>query len=64
MVDDALAVTGSIALSTLALEFRRELAVVIRDRESLERLNTFWRSLPAWRSRATSRSFLNQEPAS
>ena len=62
MIDDALAVTGSIALSTLALEFRRELAVVIRDRGSLERLNAFWGSLPARRSRPVSASFSNQEP--
>jgi cardiolipin synthase len=62
MVDDALAVTGSIALSTLALEFRRELAVVIRDRASLDLLNGFWGSLPPMRSQRVSASFSNQEP--
>ena len=47
MIDDAAAAIGSISLSTLALEFRRELAVVIRDRASLDALNGFWASLPA-----------------
>jgi phosphatidylserine/phosphatidylglycerophosphate/cardiolipin synthase-like enzyme len=46
MIDDSLAVIGSISLSTLALEFRRELAVVTRDRASLATLDQFWRSLP------------------
>jgi phosphatidylserine/phosphatidylglycerophosphate/cardiolipin synthase-like enzyme len=47
MIDDAAAAIGSISLSTLALEFRRELAVVIRDPASLDTLNRFWDSLPA-----------------
>ena len=47
MIDDAAAAIGSISLSTLALEFRRELAVVIRDPASLDALNRFWDSLPA-----------------
>ena len=47
MIDDEAAAIGSISLSTLALEFRRELAVVTRDRSSLETLNRFWDSLPA-----------------
>jgi phosphatidylserine/phosphatidylglycerophosphate/cardiolipin synthase-like enzyme len=46
MIDDASAVIGSMSLSTLALEFRRELAVVIRDRASLMGLEQFWTSLP------------------
>jgi phosphatidylserine/phosphatidylglycerophosphate/cardiolipin synthase-like enzyme len=46
MIDDATAVIGSISLSTLALDFRRELAVVIRDRASLIALEQFWASLP------------------
>ena len=76
MVDDELAVIGSIALSTLALEFRRELAVAIRDRRCLDDVNDFWGSLPAkpvppkprsgdgGRSQEASASFSNQEPAS
>jgi phosphatidylserine/phosphatidylglycerophosphate/cardiolipin synthase-like enzyme len=52
VIDDDVAVIGSIAMSTLALEFRRELAVAIRDRGILERVNEFWDALP------------NQEPAS
>lgn len=47
MIDDEAAAIGSISLSTLALEFRRELAVVIHDRPSLDTLNRFWDSLPA-----------------
>ena len=47
MIDDEAAAVGSISLSTLALEFRRELAVVTRDRSSLDTLNRFWDSLPA-----------------
>jgi phosphatidylserine/phosphatidylglycerophosphate/cardiolipin synthase-like enzyme len=47
MIDDEAAAIGSISLSTLALEFRRELAVVICDRPSLDTLNRFWDSLPA-----------------
>ncbi|MGH9257409.1 MAG: phospholipase D-like domain-containing protein [Vicinamibacterales bacterium] len=46
MLDDATAVIGSLSLSTLALEFRRELAVIIHDRRSLDTLERFWRSLP------------------
>jgi phosphatidylserine/phosphatidylglycerophosphate/cardiolipin synthase-like enzyme len=46
MIDDEAAAIGSISLSTLALEFRREIAVVIRDRPSLDTLNRFWQSLP------------------
>ena len=47
IIDDAAAAIGSISLSTLALEFRRELAVVIQDPASLDTLNRFWDSLPA-----------------
>jgi phosphatidylserine/phosphatidylglycerophosphate/cardiolipin synthase-like enzyme len=47
MIDDAAAALGSISLSTLALEFRRELAVVVRDPEALGTLHRFWDSLPA-----------------
>jgi phosphatidylserine/phosphatidylglycerophosphate/cardiolipin synthase-like enzyme len=46
VIDDSVAVIGSISLSMLALEFRRELAVVTRDRASLTTLDQFWRSLP------------------
>jgi phosphatidylserine/phosphatidylglycerophosphate/cardiolipin synthase-like enzyme len=46
MIDEAAAAIGSISLSSLALEFRRELAIVIRDRASLDALNRFWDSLP------------------
>ena len=47
MIDDEAAAVGSISMSTLALEFRRELAVVTHDRSALDALNRFWDSLPA-----------------
>jgi phosphatidylserine/phosphatidylglycerophosphate/cardiolipin synthase-like enzyme len=47
MIDDEAAAIGSISMSTLALEFRRELAIVTHDSASLDRLNQFWDSLPA-----------------
>lgn len=47
LIDDSAAVLGSISLSTLALEFRRELAVVIREKPSLRALDDFWKSLPS-----------------
>lgn len=46
LMDDHTAALGRISLSTLALEFRRELAVVVRDRPSLDALEGFWSSLP------------------
>jgi len=46
VIDDATAVIGSISLSMLALEFRRELAVVSREQHTLTQLDQFWRSLP------------------
>ncbi|MBI1874381.1 MAG: hypothetical protein HYS05_10925 [Acidobacteria bacterium] len=46
IVDASTAVIGSISLATLALEFRRELAVVVRDRHAVQQLNEFWNSLP------------------
>ena len=45
MFADQAAAIGSIPLSTLALEFRRELAVVVCDRGSLDILDRFWSSL-------------------
>lgn len=62
MIDDAAAVIGSIALSTLALEFRRELAVVTRDERSLNVLDSFWNSLPAIGSCGASASISRAEP--
>ena len=46
VIDDSTAVIGSISLSMLALEFRRELAIVTRGAASLRALDEFWRSLP------------------
>lgn len=46
IIDDSTAVIGSISLTTLAIEFRRELAVVVRDPRTLASLDQFWQSLP------------------
>jgi phosphatidylserine/phosphatidylglycerophosphate/cardiolipin synthase-like enzyme len=53
MVDDGTAVIGSVSLATLALEFRRELAVIIHDVRVLDALDGFWKSLPVPDSAAT-----------
>jgi hypothetical protein len=53
MIDDGTAVIGSISLATLALEFRRELAVIIHDVRVLDALDGFWKSLPVPDSAAT-----------
>ena len=63
IVDDSTAVLGSISLSTLALEFRRELAVVVRDRNTLQQLNDFWNSLPSTvRAGSTVAQVASEEP--
>jgi phosphatidylserine/phosphatidylglycerophosphate/cardiolipin synthase-like enzyme len=46
IIDEETAVIGSISLTTLALEFRRELAVLVRDPRALGTLDRFWHSLP------------------
>lgn len=63
MIDDRAAALGSISLSTLALEFRRELAVLIRDRQSLDALNQFWNALPALDSPELPVPMSTEEPA-
>jgi len=62
MIDDATAVIGSMSLSALALEFRRELAVVIRDRASLMALEQFWTSLPGVPTGGASAVFSGEPP--
>jgi cardiolipin synthase len=44
VVDDDVAVVGSFALSTAALEERRELAVITREPAVLRALDVFWRA--------------------
>jgi cardiolipin synthase len=44
IVDDAVAVIGSLALSARALERRRELAIVTRDSRLVAHLDGFWRT--------------------
>lgn len=46
IIDDCLAVIGSMALSDRALSERRELAVVVSDHELVRQLDAFWQSLP------------------
>lgn len=47
LVDEEAAVIGSIALSALAMDFRREVALLIRDRDSVGRLSAFFQELAA-----------------
>lgn len=51
VIDDTAAVIGSLALSTRALDERRELAVVVRDPHLVARLNAFWQERTAARVR-------------
>jgi phosphatidylserine/phosphatidylglycerophosphate/cardiolipin synthase-like enzyme len=43
LIDDRVAVIGSLALSPAALDWRRELAVVVRDPRLVAALDAFWR---------------------
>lgn len=47
LLDAATAVLGSTALSTLSLDFRREVSVVVDDRESVGALSAFYHELTA-----------------
>jgi cardiolipin synthase A/B len=47
LVDDSTAVIGSISLSTLSLEFRRELAMKIQDPRCVRQLVRYFKSLAA-----------------
>jgi len=47
IVDEARAVIGSMALSTLSLEFRREVALVVEDAGAVHRLNAAYQELSA-----------------
>ena len=62
IVDDATAVIGSISLSTLALEFRRELAVVVRGGRALQQLKDFWSWLSEVRADSAVARLSSEEP--
>jgi phosphatidylserine/phosphatidylglycerophosphate/cardiolipin synthase-like enzyme len=47
LVDDATAVIGSIALASLHLDFRREVAIVIEDPRCIAHLSSFFRAAAA-----------------
>lgn len=66
IVDDAAAVIGSLALSRRALDERRELAVVVRERHLLAQLNAFWQehAAPKRRPSLADAPFRRQELAS
>ncbi len=51
LVDEETAVIGSIALSTPSLDFRREVAIVVRDPECVSRLSQFFQSAAAREAR-------------
>jgi phosphatidylserine/phosphatidylglycerophosphate/cardiolipin synthase-like enzyme len=46
LIDQRVAVIGSMAWSSRSLDERRELSIVIRDRGLVAELDAFWRSLP------------------
>ncbi|RPJ63824.1 MAG: hypothetical protein EHM24_23855 [Acidobacteria bacterium] len=56
LVDDEVGILGSLSLSALSLDFRREVAVVVRDRACLEEMDRVFRALasPAAPGRAGS----------
>jgi phosphatidylserine/phosphatidylglycerophosphate/cardiolipin synthase-like enzyme len=62
IVDDSTAVIGSISLSTLALEFRREVAVVMRNGNGLQQLKEFWNSLPPLQAGSVVEQVAPEEP--
>jgi cardiolipin synthase len=45
LIDEETAVIGSVALSALSLDFRREVAIVIRDRQAVMRLVSLFQDL-------------------
>ena len=47
ILDEARAVVGSLALSTLSLDFRREVALVVEDAAAVRRLNAAYQDLSA-----------------
>jgi phosphatidylserine/phosphatidylglycerophosphate/cardiolipin synthase-like enzyme len=47
IIDEARAVIGSLALSTLSLDFRREVALIVEDAAAVRRLNTAYQELSA-----------------
>lgn len=58
LVDEQTAVIGSLALSALSLEFRREVAIIIREPRPVSQLNKYFQSLvtPALVSRPVHRA--------
>jgi cardiolipin synthase A/B len=53
LIDDAVGVVGSLSLSALSLDFRREVALVVRDRACLGQMHRLFRRLAGSRRRAT-----------
>ena len=47
LIDDNVAVIGSIALGSMSLDFRREVAIVIRQPECVRQLSEFFQSMAA-----------------
>ena len=52
LVDESVAAIGSIALAPLNLDFRREVAIVVRDPRCVSQLNGFYRAVAATRAAA------------
>ena len=49
LIDDRVAVIGSIALAPLNLDFRREVAILTRDPSSVSQLSGFFQTIAASR---------------
>jgi len=61
---NAVAVVGSLALSPIALDVRRELAIVVRDAVAIRQLEQHWQSLTERSSRLSHSSWQTWTPAS
>jgi len=49
LIDDRLAVVGSLALAALSLDFRREIAVIIEEPSAVAEVDRLFRSIDAAR---------------
>ncbi len=62
LIDESTGIIGSLSLSALSLDFRREVAVIVRDRQAVGRLNQVFHSLTS-RGTAAGASPLSKESA-
>ena len=60
LVDDQVAVIGSLALSALSLDFRREVSLVVRDRKAVARLVDFFGTAVSEETARAASALLNE----